>query len=44
MSLQNTLQETERKVDEIREFAANKAGESEESRIAPSPSCWDAPW
>jgi hypothetical protein len=34
MSLQNTLQETERKVEEIREFAANKAGESEETRLA----------
>ncbi len=33
LSLQNTLQEAERTVDEIREFAANKAGESEEIRL-----------
>ncbi len=34
MSLRNTLQETERTADEIREFAADKAGESEETRLS----------
>jgi hypothetical protein len=33
-SLQSTLQQTERTADGIREFAANKDGESEENRIS----------
>jgi hypothetical protein len=33
LSLRNRLQETERTVDEIRAFAANKAGESDEIRL-----------